>query len=108
MARIAPVLSKWSVPYFFLVLGYFLGKKIDTGRTTTVIERISIMFLVASVLLLPMAIARDGLTETWSSLMQSGLYNGSFFHLWYLNSLLWGLLVFRLLDRPTGASSCPV
>lgn len=107
VALVAPVLSKWSVPYFFLMLGYFLGKKSGTERTASAIERIFLMFVIASVIYLPLALARDGLGGTWVNLIQSGLYSGTYFHLWYLNSLLWGLLLFRLLDTPRGRHLMP-
>lgn len=98
---VASILSKWSVPYFFLVLGYFLGRKTDACRTSPAIERSILMFLVACIVMLPLGLVRDGPTAVWEYMVQNVYYSGTYFHLWYLNSLFMGLLVLRLMDVPS-------
>jgi surface polysaccharide O-acyltransferase-like enzyme len=96
----AAILTKWSVPFFFLVLGYFLGKKDSSTRTHPALERAFLMIVVASVLLLPLEIAKTGLYETWHYVVRHFYFTGAYFHLWYLNSLLMGLVAVRIMDIP--------
>ena len=102
------VLSKWSVPYFFLVLGYFLARQSGEKRTSRALERIFLMFLMASLLLLPLDLYQLGPYKTATYLAQHFLFNGSYYHLWYLDSLLIGLLVIRISDGLGDARVLPV
>jgi surface polysaccharide O-acyltransferase-like enzyme len=102
------LLSRWSVPFFFLVLGYFLGKKTGANRTSSAIQRIFLMFLVASILMIPLNLVRIGPAETLLYVSEHFLINGTYFHLWYLDSLLMGLLVIRLTDRSHRRRLLPV
>jgi peptidoglycan/LPS O-acetylase OafA/YrhL len=105
---IVSLISKWSVPYFFLVLGYVLGKKSGATRTSAAIQRIFLMFLVASILMIPLNLVRIGPHKTLLYIFEHFLINGTYFHLWYLDSLLIGLLVIRFTDRSNSRRLLPV
>ena len=102
------LLSKWMVAYFFIVLGYFLGKKSGSYRTSHALTRIFLMYLVASVVMLPLSLVRVGVRETCTYVLEHFLTNGSYFHLWYLNSLIFGLLVVRLTDAGNRRAWLPI
>lgn len=93
------LLSKWSVPFFFLVLGYFLGKKNGKNRATPPMLRIAVMFALASLLMIPLDLIEDGPAKTLQILSKMFLIYGTHFHLWFLSSLLMGLLVIRVTDE---------
>jgi surface polysaccharide O-acyltransferase-like enzyme len=96
---IISLLSKWSVPFFFLVLGFFLGKKDDKQRATPPMLRITVMFLLACLLMLPLDLMLDGPTKTLQNLSKMFLIYGTHYHLWFLSSLIVGLLVIRVTDE---------
>lgn len=85
------ILARVAVPYFAMVSGYFLarGHWQGTGR----LWRHTLGLYAASVLLyLPLNIYA-GNPITWRDL----LFNGTFYHLWYLPALLLALPLARLL-----------
>ncbi len=87
------ILARVAVPYFAMVSGYFLarGHWQGTGR----LWRHTLLLYAASVLLyLPLNIYA-GNPITWRGL----LFNGTFYHLWYLPALLLALPIARLLAK---------
>src|SRR4051794_9714354 len=56
--------GKWAVPFFFIVLGFFLGRNPDKNRTISQMVRIGVMFFVASLMMIPLDIAQEGVHGT--------------------------------------------
>jgi surface polysaccharide O-acyltransferase-like enzyme len=106
--EVVSLLSKWSVPFFFLVLGYFLGKKNDRNRAMPAMLRIAVMFTVASIILLPLDFYKDGVQASILLISKNFLMSGTHFHLWFLSSLLMGLLVVRVADEYDVKNPLPI
>lgn len=86
------ILSRVAVPFFFMVTGYFLVK--DSWRSLGRLWKRTLLLYGASILLyLPLNLYAGGFP--WQSL----LFEGTFYHLWYLPAVLLGLLIARQLYR---------
>lgn len=87
--------GKWTVPFFFIATGYFLGLKINSSnRLSTnnieknVVNLISI-FIVSSIIYL---IHSSIFTHRWFENNVSFLLNGTYWHLWFIGSMIFGYL----------------
>lgn len=81
---------RWCVPFFFLLTGYFLADLPHSLPRVTP-ERLAVplrAFVVASLVFLPVLLARSG----GDGISLSTLLRGSYGHLWYLTALIIGLL----------------
>lgn len=85
---------RFCVPFFFVSTGYFFAK-MSIGKKTTYIRRIAVLYVISSVLYLPLI-----LKSSLISIVYQLVYG--FTHLWYLSALLIGLLCILLLDRYIG------
>ncbi|MDH5728115.1 MAG: acyltransferase [Gammaproteobacteria bacterium] len=104
--------SRFAVPFFFIISGYFWGMKIRRGDdvyqvSLSMSKRIFFIFLAWSfIYLLPLnigAIVEFGLSgpfdlayNNWSNLIHDPvrlIFEGSRVHLWYLTSLIISLLI---------------
>lgn len=94
------LLARWAVPFFWLVTGYFLSKKNDDKyRTVKPILRLVIVFVVASILFIPLDIEEKGLVEAIAYCLNSDLlFRGTYGHLWFISSTILGLLFVLLSD----------
>lgn len=92
------LMGKWSVPFFFMVLGFFLGRSEDKNRAMPALMRIAVMFFIASLLMIPLDYLLDR-EVTLRLVPKTFLLNGTHFHLWFLSSLVMGLLVIRITDE---------
>ena len=90
-------LSRWAVPLFFMVSGYFLGARIgDLKVVWRSTKRIAPLFVVWALIYI---MVRDSWPETgkqWQDLLING---GAGLHLWYLPSLLSCIVAVALLRR---------
>jgi surface polysaccharide O-acyltransferase-like enzyme len=94
------LLCRWAVPFFFLVTGYFLERKVsDRLRTIRSLQRLAVIFVVSSILFVPMDLVAFGWTGTVSYCVRwEFLLRGTHFHLWFLSSMGVGLLFVLLCD----------
>jgi surface polysaccharide O-acyltransferase-like enzyme len=91
--------SDWGVPFFFLVSGYFLAGKSGVERTFASIAKTVVIFCVASVLLFPLTVFNYGLKGAFDNAVgQQVLLRGTYFHLWFLSSMIIGLLFIAVSD----------
>ena len=89
------VLRRIAVPYFLMVSGYFLGR--DGWRSTGRFWKKTALLYGAGVLLyLPLNWYAGQLSPDFP---RQVLFDGSFYHLWYLPALLLGAPIVRLLGR---------
>ena len=84
-------LFRFTLPFFFFVTGYYFSQ-MDRARRRTYIRRIALMYVFAEVLYLP-----PMLRQSTSQVIRSLLHG--YYHLWYINTLLIGLILFQILDR---------
>jgi surface polysaccharide O-acyltransferase-like enzyme len=87
------LLSRWGVPFFFLIGGYFFQKSLEKQgflafRKTFV--RIFIIYVIVSIIYLPLTNFTFGLKS---------VFTGDYFHLWFLPSMLLGLCVLFLFNK---------
>lgn len=89
------VLRRAAVPYFLMVSGYFLGR--DDWRSLGRFWRKTALFYGTGVLLyLPLNWYAGQLSPDF---LRRAVFDGSFYHLWYLPALLLGAPIARLLSR---------
>lgn len=89
------VLRRAAVPYFLMVSGYFLGR--DDWRSLGRFWRRTALFYGTGVLLyLPLNWYAGQLSPDF---LRRAVFDGSFYHLWYLPALLLGAPIARLLSR---------
>lgn len=87
------VLARVAVPYFVMVSGYFLARNHWQG--TARLWRHTLGLYAASVLLyLPLNLYAGNPVD-----LRALVFNGTFYHLWYLPALLLALPIARLLAR---------
>lgn len=87
--------GKWAVPFFFLVTGYFLGKKEQNlaSKIPSQVVRVIWLFLVWSVVFAVLVFILFGLQPVLTRIFNfSFLAIGTYFHLWFLSSMIVGLL----------------
>lgn len=89
------VSSRWALPFFFLASGYLMGtaKQEDFGKKIN--KLVSILFW-SSVLYVPI-IYRMYQGDFWKIagkiLSNDTLHGGTFFHLWFINALILGIIL---------------
>ena len=93
--------GRLAVPFFLMTTGYFLFPK-QTCNVTQLkkyISRILILYGIATALYLPILVYANYFQNfTFSKLLKDILFNGTFYHLWYLPaSILGTVLVFYLI-----------
>lgn len=89
------VLRRVAVPYFLMVSGYFLGR--DGWRSTgRFLKKTALLYGAGVLLYLPLNWYAGQLTPDFP---RQVLFDGSFYHLWYLPALLLGTPAARLLSR---------
>jgi surface polysaccharide O-acyltransferase-like enzyme len=84
--------ARWCVPVFFMITGYFLTSangEVFPSVTLDRITRPAFLFLMSSLLFLPLLLKEQRLSE----LHDPGiLIIGTYFHTWYLSALVVGLI----------------
>lgn len=86
------VLSRWALPFFFITTGFFLGYKIedsnlDFKRIQKNVSYLISILLVSSIIYLPIDVIKGDVPKNIES-----LFTGSYFHLWFIGSLLSGYI----------------
>lgn len=92
--------GRWAVPFFFLVTGYFLGAKDARDRAAAPLARAALILVVASVVMLPLNLNNIGARATMDYLLEGDVFlHGGYYHLWFLSSLIVGLLTVLVFDH---------
>ena len=89
------VLRRVAVPYFLMVSGYFLGRD-DWRSTGRFLKKTALLYGIAVLLYLPLNWYAGQLSPDF---IRQTLFDGSFYHLWYLPALLLGAPIAYLLNR---------
>ena len=92
------VLARAAVPFFFMVTGYFVIGKPE--KTRKFLKKTGVIYLASILLYLPLNLYAgnfNGLTP--GAALTQLLFEGTFYHLWYLPAALLGVLAASLLAR---------
>ncbi|MCM7837860.1 acyltransferase family protein [Enterobacter asburiae] len=107
------VMARWAVPFFFLASGFTIGSSDAGGILKRVNKLISILFC-GSVIYIPMIFYKsdgDYIKALNKILSPDTIYYGLYGHLWFIGSLLVGIVLFwharsNLSHRQSLALSC--
>lgn len=99
------VIARVAVPFFFMVTGYFVLSK-GTG-VRRFLKKTAIIYAASAALYLPINVYAGHL-QGWGllDLVQQVLFEGTFYHLWYLPAALLGAWLTSLLMRRTSRGVC--
>lgn len=86
------LLARWAVPFYYITTGFFIGPKINSSNLDfkniqNNISTLITILIVASIIYIPINILMG---ET--SYGVGNLLTGTFFHLWFIGSLLFGYI----------------
>jgi surface polysaccharide O-acyltransferase-like enzyme len=88
--------ARWAVPFFFIISGYFLARRLADPQQAGVrssIYRLIWVFLLWSALYVPLVIHDHGVKEVFRRLLfASFVYIGEYFHLWFPSSMVFGFI----------------
>jgi surface polysaccharide O-acyltransferase-like enzyme len=90
------LLGRWAVPFFFVISGYYLGKKGSIPeRALRKCLRLTCIFLFSSIIYLPVYFIQVNniLVYIESTFNPMFFMRGSYFHLWFINSMIIGHLI---------------
>ncbi len=96
------VLARIAVPFFFMTTGFFVLS--DRKKSHQFLKKTGLLYAAATVLYLPIHIYAGN----WEgepalfALLKDILFDGTFYHLWYLPAVLIGVLIFGPLVRKFG------
>ena len=102
------VVGRFAVPFFLMITGYFVLSPLAQGQTYLAEQRYqkfmrqNLFFYGAMMLLyLPLSVYNGTLTKetTVLAFLQKVLFEGTFYHLWYLPATLLGLFLTRQMLR---------
>ena len=89
------VSSRWALPFFFLASGYLIGSSAHDDLGKKLNKLVSILFW-SSILYIPV-LYRKMQGDTWrvigKIISNDTLHEGTFFHLWFLNALILGVIL---------------
>jgi len=90
---------RWAVPFFFISSGYFISDFNATSRYLSKLQKIFLMAAVASIIYVPAILYRDGWEALNLIFSFEILFFGTYVHLWFFSSLLFGLLTLSFLAQ---------
>ena len=96
------IIARIAVPFFLMVTGFFIlpslmTKKPNYEKVFKSIKKTLKLYLVAIILYLPLSIYSGQVTFTFKEIINDLLFNGTFYHLWYLPATIIALLLVVLL-----------
>lgn len=94
------VIARVAVPFFFMATGYFVLGGVNVRRS---LKKLLIIYAASAALYLPVNVYAGHL-QGWDllELARQALFEGTFYHLWYLPAAILGLWLTDLLLRRLG------
>ncbi|GKU78300.1 acyltransferase [Paenibacillus sp. L3-i20] len=104
---ISGLLSRLAVPIFFMTSGFFFFRKLtgerveDNKRLLVYLRKIGLLYAIAILLYIPLNVYKGDFSEglTVYVLIKAILFDGTFYHLWYLPALMIGLIIVYYLHK---------
>ena len=93
------VFTRIAVPFFLMVTGYFLLSQNNSKPLVRFVKKTSLIYLLASLLYLPVSIYARHYDEGFipALLIRKIIFDGTFYHLWYLPAAVIGVSVISVL-----------
>ena len=107
------IIARIAVPYFFMLTGYFMYKHIKEGDKDYIkafLKKIGVIYLISILIYLPLNIY-SGYFKRGNiifEVIKDILFDGTFYHLWYLPAVMTGVLIVWFLIRKFKLSVCLV
>jgi serine/alanine racemase len=106
------ILARLAEPFFFMVSGFLLFRKLQAkpGQAKEIMctyaSRVGLIYLIAILINVPVSIYAGHYVDgvSMSSLLSDLIFNGTFYHLWFLPALIMGVYVVYLLSRKLSRS----
>jgi surface polysaccharide O-acyltransferase-like enzyme len=91
------LLSRWAVPFFFLVSGYFFYPRFNKNANESIVgvlKTLLTLFITSCVLFLPVGILSTikNTGSAYKILSFQTLVTGTYFHLWFIGAMIFGYL----------------
>lgn len=100
------VLFRVAVPFFLMVSGYFVLHKMLTSSDgvnilKTFLKKIIVLYLIATLLYIPINLYAGHFENIKSigSILKMFLFDGTFYHLWYMPSVIMGSMLIFILSK---------
>ena len=99
------IVARTAVPFFLMVTGYFLlpylfDKSCDLRPFYKFLKRAALLYAAASLVYLPVNIYAGKLNGlSAADLLRAVVFDGTFYHLWYLPAVILGVLIVYILGR---------
>ncbi|SDT10969.1 serine/alanine racemase [Paenibacillaceae bacterium GAS479] len=98
------IFTRITVPIFFMVSGFLYFRKLngdsvhDRKVLYRYLQKIGKLYLIGTILYIPLNLYKGYYTNNFSlySFMQDVLFNGTFYHLWFLPALMFGVTITTL------------
>ncbi|NVO27315.1 acyltransferase [Donghicola sp. C2-DW-16] len=84
-------LGRWAVPFFFMLSGFFLLNPVSERAFSRIVP----IWIFSNLMFLPPRLYIHG----FSSLSTGFLTSGTWFHLWFVSSLIFGISILAWVDR---------
>lgn len=99
-------MGRIAVPFFLMVTGYFtLGSETLEGKAYKVkkaIFHLGIIYGLVTLMYFPVNYYSGNLPKTWGEAIKQIVFDGTFYHLWYLPAAMLGMLIVYFLLRLWG------
>ncbi|SEN83431.1 Surface polysaccharide O-acyltransferase, integral membrane enzyme [Amphibacillus marinus] len=97
-------IGRVAVPFFFMASGFFMFGRAEKGKVSftkilAFLKKVAILYLIAILLYVPLNIY-TGSYQSWldgSTLVKQLVFDGTFYHLWYLPAIMLGMMIVWLL-----------
>lgn len=101
-------IGRIGVPFFLMVTGYFVLSAYDSGgyprRIRKTVRKLAGIYLAVTILYLPLNGYAGNLLHTVGEALRAVIFDGTFYHLWYLPGTVIGCLITAALLYYTGPS----
>jgi surface polysaccharide O-acyltransferase-like enzyme len=95
------LLCRWAIPFFFIVSGYYFASQHAAAKELNIqklVGRLIWIFLLWSIIYLPVVLNQHDFKTAFQRLFSPNfVYFGSFVHLWFISSLIFGYILIAFL-----------
>lgn len=100
------ILARIAVPFFLMASGFFVLPKVlfdpnaESGSVWRFVKRAAILYAIATAIYLPANLYSGRFSQVHlADILRDVVFDGTFYHLWYLPASILGVLLVTLLSR---------